>query len=986
MNKLFTPDPTQPSEPIPGVPAAQTLVPPGPPVPSVRRAVQLDLPKPAPLATTMPPIPGPPEFAPGETAQDNTPISQLPIGNAIGGSEWIPMVQGGITVRNQISQLLGFIQLPTPVKVQDGGTGTTFFTPYGLIFGGPIQLGSIDPAPDGAVLVGGFPPHWTSAGPSGTFFQSQGPGNDPVWIDLEGIPGPPGPTGGQGIQGPPGPTGAQGIQGPPGPQGPPGITGAPGTTAIIVGAFTNNAPTDLPPNGLVPQDWDAPGNPPADLQMQVGQALLYTQTGSVWIYVGTSYMPAGWVDLGGATQGPAGPPGVQGPTGAQGPQGSPGADGAQGAQGAEGAQGPIGPQGPQGSPGAPGDQGLQGVPGPQGVPGTSGPQGPQGDPGPAGQTAIIVGSFTNNPPSALPPSGALPIGWDAPGNPPTSIQMQEGQGLVYTVDGSIWLWVGTTVTSAGWTGLGNVVGPPGPQGIQGPAGAQGAPGSTGPQGPAGPAGPGGAAGSQGPQGDTGPAGPIGPEGPTGPQGPQGIIGPQGSTGPQGVPGPTGPPGITGPTGATGPQGIQGVPGPTGPTGNTGATGPQGPIGLTGPQGQQGVPGPVGPQGPPGAVPEAPTDGQTYGRRGSDNSWQLITGSSVTASDTPPASPKPGDLWWDSSVAGGQLYLWYQDPNTSQWVIANNTASGGAATMTVAPVAPTGVQNGAFWLNTNDAQLYCYLDDGSSQQWVIAVNQSATGSQYMPLSGGTMTGSLLLAQDPAQNLEAATKEYVDNSIANFPGVNNALPPGTMAMWAGQTAPPNWLLCDGTVYANSAIPLLAPVLNNQFNAGTTAVAGISMAVPNLVNRFPVGGSPIGATGGEATHQLVAAEMPSHTHAFTGTAHNHTITNPAHSHPDPGHAHSIADPGHAHTTSVTGVAGYGVGPTAVNPMVNTGANNYGSTGSGTGIGIYAAGTGLGAAAQATSIAAATAGGTNASAGSDGAHNNLPPYLSISFIIKYQ
>ena len=39
---------------------------------------------------------------------------------------------------------------------------------------------------------------------------------------------------------------------------------------------------------------------------------------------------------------------------------------------------------------------------------------------------------------------------------------------------------------------------------------------------------------------------------------------------------------------------------------------------TGPQG------PEGPTGPPGGIGEAPTDGQTYGRRGSDTSWVPVT--------------------------------------------------------------------------------------------------------------------------------------------------------------------------------------------------------------------------------------------------------------------------------------------------------------------------------------------------------------------------
>jgi hypothetical protein len=47
---------------------------------------------------------------------------------------------------------------------------------------------------------------------------------------------------------------------------------------------------------------------------------------------------------------------------------------------------------------------------------------------------------------------------------------------------------------------------------------------------------------------------------------------------------------------------------------------------------------------------------------------------VTISDTAPSSPATGDLWWDS--VSGLLYIWYQDPNSTQWVNANNAAAGG----------------------------------------------------------------------------------------------------------------------------------------------------------------------------------------------------------------------------------------------------------------------------------------------------------------------
>jgi hypothetical protein len=160
----------------------------------------------------------------------------------------------------------------------------------------------------------------------------------------------------------------------------------------------------------------------------------------------------------------------------------------------------------------------------------------------------------------------------------------------------------------------------------------------------------------------GSVGPQGPAGATGPQGPQGVLGNPGPTGPQGVPGATGP---TGSQGSTGPPGADStVPGPQGPTGATGSAGA------------------TGPQGPPGPVPEAPTDGRQYARQSA--AWSPVVasgGSSVTVSDTPPSTPSAGALWWDS--VGGQLYVWYTDPNTSQWVIAG---SGGPVGSTTTPLA------------------------------------------------------------------------------------------------------------------------------------------------------------------------------------------------------------------------------------------------------------------------------------------------------------
>lgn len=54
----------------------------------------------------------------------------------------------------------------------------------------------------------------------------------------------------------------------------------------------------------------------------------------------------------------------------------------------------------------------------------------------------------------------------------------------------------------------------------------------------------------------------------------------------------------------------------------------------------------------------------------------------------------------------------------------------------------------------------YRDNGTS--WEILTSSGGV------LTGGTLSGSLYLYGDPTSNLEAATKQYVDNSILIIDG--------------------------------------------------------------------------------------------------------------------------------------------------------------------------------------------------------------------------
>jgi hypothetical protein len=81
-------------------------------------------------------------------------------------------------------------------------------------------------------------------------------------------------------------------------------------------------------------------------------------------------------------------------------------------------------------------------------------------------------------------------------------------------------------------------------------------------------------------------------------------------------------------------------------------------------------------------------------------------------------------------------------------------------------------------------LYLRYNDGDTTQWVVAAPQPDIDF-YVERDGDTMTGPLLLFDDPVEDLEAATKHYVD--VSGFPV-------GTKMLFAQAAPPVGWTLDD------------------------------------------------------------------------------------------------------------------------------------------------------------------------------------------------
>ena len=249
----------------------------------------------------------------------------------------------------------------------------------------------------------------------------------------------------------------------------------------------------------------------------------------------------------------------------------------------------------------------------------------------------------------------------------------------------------------------------------------------------------------------------------------------------------------------------------------------------------------------------------------------------------------------------------------------------------------------------------------------------------------------------------TTDKIDAAV--FGLQQGSMPIGTIVMWAGATAPLNWLICDGSALVITAYQALYNVCQTAFNV--PGVPAGSFNLPNLVQKFPLGAgpNPVGVSGGAFAVTLGTSNIPVHSHTVTDPQHHHSITDQMHTHTVNQWSHNHGDSGHSHDPSgsyqdqhrhggvMTQAAGY-FSLSAQNPQITSGFTDYQtpalhiSIGTGyanidsrtSAISLNNSGAGLG-----NTQSASTGISSTGNAGSSAPFNVVPPFQAVNYIIRY-
>jgi microcystin-dependent protein len=285
--------------------------------------------------------------------------------------------------------------------------------------------------------------------------------------------------------------------------------------------------------------------------------------------------------------------------------------------------------------------------------------------------------------------------------------------------------------------------------------------------------------------------------------------------------------------------------------------------------------------------------------------------------------------------------------------------------------------------------------------VVTKANSSTGEIFVRPQNGFELYELHNVQATAPNNGDTIKfDSSDSQWKTQPDV----PTGSVQMFAGASAPTNWLLCDGSAISRTTYATLFALIGTTYGTGNGST---TFNVPDMRGRMPIGAGTgaglttrtLGNVGGAESVTVAASNLPTHSHTLSA----HTHTSAAHSHTLSAHTHNA---NHGHTASSGYISSDHAHAIPRSAISAAGTNRLNVSASPTDLGLYTYGVSAnhlhaitvdannfntgGPSTDATnSVTPGATGGPSSDTTGDGGFANtalgiMNPFLALNFIIR--